>query len=118
MNVNPFLACGPSFGDGPLISAIFLTIYAIPVAALANLVMLLLVPLKHRAIHGAVFGAGVLMAFILFSGQKVPWEVRLVCAAVIPNIVAAQFVIFVIKAWRSRRDKEPVVMAAFNKSAS
>ena len=120
MNFPPFLACmgGFGFGDSPLISAILLAIYAIPVAAFANLILLFSIPLKHRAIHGAVFGAGVLMAFVLFSGQKVPGEIRLVCGALIPNIVAAQFVILVIKAWRSRRDKGPAVMASPNTSAS
>ncbi len=105
MNIIPFLACGPSFGfgDSPLISAIIVAICAIPVAAFANLGMLLLLPLKNRALHCAMFGAGVLMTFVVFGGHEVAGEVRLVCAALIANLVAAQFGILAVKAWRSLR---------------
>src|SRR5436190_20533800 len=108
MSAFPLLACGPSFGPTTLIflGAIVIAIYTTPVIALANLIMICVSHLKHRAIHAAIFGGCAFLTVLAFAPyDSVPEWCRLACGAAVANIVAAQFGVLSIKAWRLRRRK-------------
>jgi hypothetical protein len=107
--MNALLACG-SMHFSPtqtvLLSLLVIAIYSTPVMALANLVMIFAVPLKRRATHLVVFGGCALLTlFVFLPGDTVLGWSRMVAALVVMNVVAGQFGLLLIKAWRARRQR-------------
>jgi len=92
-----------------LLSLLVIAVFSTPVLALANLIMILAVPLKHRATHLGAFGGCALLAGVVFlPDNTVPEWSRMVAALVVMNIVAGQFGWLLIKAWRARYQRAVV----------